>query len=213
MAKKKQTEQLITINKPNFKYLTINIVGTEPLNIHRLGKKLKDEFDARDQNKPIKKKGPRDKQAEFLDSLYYIDSDYKEVPAPKKITKTTHFGFPSSGFKKAMVFACRQFKNLKMAEMRGRFFVLNRFVEIKGKPVIDEFWRRIGGKGPGTGTPDIGVRALFLEWKAKLYIRYNADVISADSIVNLLSTAGFSVGIGEDRPDKSGNTFGMWEIA
>lgn len=212
MAKKEKREQMIVINKPNNKYITLNIVGTEPLNVHRLGKKLKDEFDARDQNKPIKKKGPRNKQAEFQDSLYYIDSNCKEVPAPQKITKTTRFGFPASGFKKAMIFACRQFKNLAMTEMRGRFFVQNHYVEIKGKPVMDEFWRRIGGKGPGTGTPDIGIRAVFSEWTAQLNIKYNADVISAESIANLLSTAGFSVGIGEDRPDKSGNTFGMWEV-
>jgi len=209
MAKEKQ---VIVIKKPNFKYLTINIVGTEPLNVHRLSKKLKEEFDARDKNKPIKKEGSRDKQAEFLNSLYYINSDCEEISEPIKLTKTSRFGFPASGFKKAMVSACRQYKNLKMSEMRGRFFVQNRFVEIKGKPVKDEFWRRIGGKGPGTGTPDIGIRAVFPEWTAQLKIRYNADVISADSIINLLSTAGFSVGIGEDRPDKSGNTFGMWKV-
>lgn len=206
-------EQVITINKPNFKSLILNIKGVTPLNIHRLGKKLKDEFDARDANKPIKKKGARDKKAEFHDSLYYIDKNGDEVDTPKKITSTTKFGFPSSAFKKAMVFAARQYKNIKMTELRGRFFVLNHYVEIKGKPVMDEFWRRIGGKGPGTGTPDIGIRAVFPEWTAQLNIKYNADVISPESIANLLSTAGFSVGIGEDRPDKSGNTYGMWEVA
>ena len=211
MAKKKK-EQVIMIKKPNIDYLKIGIVGDTPVNIHRLGKKLKIEFDARDQNKPIKKQGARDKQAEFMDSLYYIDANHEEVQAPKKITKTTRFGFPSSGFKKAMVFAARQYQNIKMTELRGRFFVMNSFVEIKGTPVKDEFWRRIGGKGPGTGTPDIGVRAVFPKWTATLHIKYNKDVISAESVVNLLQTAGLSVGIGDDRPDKAGNTYGMWHV-
>jgi len=210
MAKKQ--EQVIMIKKPNIDYLKIDIVGDTPVNIHRLSKKLKDEFDARDQNKPIKKRGARDKQVEFMDSLYYIDGKGEEVQMPKKITSSTRFGFPSSGFKKAMVFAARQYQNIKMTELRGRFFVMNSFVEIKGKPVMDEFWRRINSKGPGTGTPDIGVRAVFPKWSATLHIKYNKDVISAESVVNLLQTAGLSVGIGEDRPDKSGNTFGMWHV-
>ena len=210
MAKKQ--EQIIMIKKPNIDYLKIDIVGDTPVNIHRLGKKLKDEFDFRDQNKPIKKRGARDKHTEFMDSLYYINAKCEEVETPKTITPSTKFGFPSSGFKKAMVYAARQYQNIKMTELRGRFFVMNAYVEIKGKPVMDEFWRRIGGKGPGTGTPDIGVRAVFPKWSASLHIKYNKDVISAESVVNLLQTAGLSVGIGEDRPDKAGNTFGMWHV-
>ena len=36
--------------------------------------------------------------------------------------------------------------------------------------------------------------------------------ISAESVVNLLAAAGFAVGLGEDRPDKSGGSFGQWEV-
>ena len=211
MAKKK-AEQKIEIKRPDFRYMDIEIVGERPLNIHRLGKKLEDEFRARDKDKPVKKKQVRDYQAEFEDSLYYIDKNFKETKAPNKITASTRFGFPASGFKKAMVGAGRNFKGVEMTKLRGRFFVENEFVEIKGKPVKDEFWRRIGGKGSGTGTPDIGVRAVFPEWSATLHLKYNADVISAESVINLLYTAGFSDGIGEDRPNKSGNSFGTWTI-
>lgn len=211
MAKKK--EEVIVIAKPNWKNLEISIVGETRLNIHRLGKKLQQEFTDRDQNKPKKKKGPRNLQAEFMDSMYYIDNSFQEVDTPEKIVKSTRFGFPASGFKKAMVSASRSYANLKMTEMRGRVFIMNQYVRIEGKPVMDEFWRRIGGKGPGTGTPDIGIRATFPEWKATLFVKYNADLISAESVVNLLATAGVSVGIGEDRPEKSGNTFGTWRIA
>jgi len=209
----KQKEEAIVVSKPNWKNLEIPIVGETVLNIHRLGKKLQQEFTDRDQNKPKKKNGPRNLQAEFMDSMYYIDNSYQETEMPKAITKTTKFGFPSSGFKKAIVSASRSYANLKMTEMRGRVFVMNSFVRIEGTPVMDEFWRRIGGKGPGTGTPDIGIRAKFPEWKATLFVKYNADLISAESVVNLIATAGLSVGIGEDRAEKSGNTCGMWRVA
>lgn len=214
MAKKKADVGPIELRPPNFTTICVEVVGISTLNVHRLGKKLKIEFDERDAGKPKKKtKGvARDKNAEFMDSLYYINAGGDEIDTPKKITPKTRYGFPASGFKKAMVAACRSYDNIDMTAARGRFFVLGQLVEIKGRPVKDEFWRRIGGKGAGTGTPDIGVRAAFPAWSAKLHIRFNADTISAESVLNLLATAGMSVGIGEDRPGKSGNTFGMWKL-
>lgn len=213
MAKKAKKEDIIVIPKPQYETMNVPIVGDTQLQCHRLGKKMSQEFEDRDYNRP-KKKVPRDYDQEYLDSLYYINADGFEVEAPKKLTKTTRYGFPSSAFKKAMISAARQFSNIKMTELRGRFFVnqFQPFVEIKGKPELQKFWRRIGGKGPGTGTPDNGIRAVFPTWSAMLEIRFLESSISAESIINLLGTAGFSVGVGEDRPDKSGGTFGMWHI-
>jgi len=217
MAKKKKEENVgpVILKAPNFRTIRVKIEGTSPLNVHRLGKKLRIEFEERDAGKPKKgKKGvARDKDAEFRDSLYYIDTNGNEIDMPKKITSKTRYGFPASGFKKAMVSACREYDNLEMTAARGRFFVLGQFVEIKGRPVKDEYWRRIGKvRGSGSGTPDIGVRAAFPSWSAELQIRFNADTISAESVLNLLATAGVCVGIGEDRPGKSGNTFGTWKL-
>lgn len=217
MAKVKEEKAKLEIRvpKPDFKYLQVTIIGDTPINIHRLGKKMQQEFDDRDHGKPKPKKINRDYDKEFIDSLYYIDENGNEIPEPQDpFKKGVRYGFPSSAFKKAMVFAARQFDNLKMTELRGRFFVnLDRpFVEIKGKPEMEKFWRRIGGKGPGTGTPDIGIRAVIKNWSATLTIKYLANVITAESLMNLLSAAGFSVGVGEDRPDKSGGSYGCWHI-
>lgn len=200
----------IILKAPNFRTVRVKIEGTAPLNVHRLGKKLKAEFEERDAGKPKKnKKGvARDKEAEFMESLYFIDADGNEIEAPKKITPKTRFGFPASGFKKAMVAACRSYSNISMAEAKGQFFVLGQFIEIKGRPIKDEFWRRIGP----SCIPGIGVRAVFLTWSAELTISYNADVISVESVLSLAAMAGISVGIGEDRPGKSGNTNGTWKL-
>lgn len=215
MVKSKEKEQVITIPSPKFETLKVRIIGDTPIQIHRLGKKMQIEFEERDHNKPKPKKQSRDYDVEFVDSLYYIDENGNEIEQPTSITKKTKFGFPSSGFKKSMIFAARQFDNITMTELKGRFFVnrTREYVEIKGTPKLDKFWRRIGGKGPGTGTPDIGIRASIFPWCADLEINFLTNVISAESIIHLLSVAGFSVGVGEDRPDKSGGTFGCWHIA
>lgn len=214
MAKKKESK-VITIPAPNYEVMKVRIVGDTPIKIHRLGKKMMQEFEDRDHNRPKPKKAERDYPAEFIDSLYFIDANGFEVAPPKAVKKNTRIGFPSSGFKKAMVSAARQFDNIKMTEIRGRFFVNKEvpFVEIKGNPKLDKFWRRIGGKGPGTGTPDIGIRAIIFPWSAELTIKFLKNTISAESILNLLSVAGFSVGVGEERPDKSGDTGGLFHIA
>jgi hypothetical protein len=214
MAKKK-TDELIELKAPNIKKIDVTIKGITPLNVHRLGKKLKDELEERDKGKPKKRKRGvvRDKQAEFMDSLYFIDKNGNEVKTPNKLSPNTRYGYPASGLKKAMVSACRNYDNMTMAAAKGWFFVLGQFIEIKGRPVLDENWVRIGGNGEGTGTPHLGIRAKFPEWSAKITISYFADLISASSIVNLLATAGQCVGLGEDRPGKKGNTFGMWKIA
>lgn len=213
MAKRQQKQEIV-IEKPKDKIIELTVIGDSPLYVHRLGKKAKEELDNTKEGKKAKKRKPRNYQEEFLDSLHYIDAKGESVfEPPKKLLKTTRYGFPASGFKKAMISAVRQYQNVKMTEVKGVFFILGEFVQIKGTPKLDGFWRRIGGKGPGTGTPDWGIRAKFDKWSAKLTISYTENFISADSIANLLDAAGRCVGIGEDRPEKSGGTFGRWHVA
>lgn len=62
------------------------------------------------------------------------------------------------------------------------------------------------------GTADIRYRGEFREWSADLAIRFNASVLSAEQITNLFNMAGFGVGVGEWRPERSGS-FGMFHVA
>ncbi len=214
----KKQVQIVEIHALNRKELTVNIVGDTPLFVHRLPAKLKIEFEARNEGKSLPKKKIRDRQVEFCESLYWLDKNGNEIVAKKAIGKHRYWGFPASGFKKAAISACRAFKGIKMTEMRGSFHVNGRYVMIEGTPRIqqeqgcDGIWVREGGKGPGTGTPNIRYRAEYPVWSAKLHITYNANMISPEQIYNLFNTAGFSVGVGEDRPDKSGGTGGMFHV-
>ena len=210
--------KIVEIHQLNKKSLTVNLVGDTPLLVHRLAMKLKTEFEARNEGKATPKKKARDNQLEFREALYWLDKDGNEIPAGDDVSKHKYWGFPASGFKKAAIFACRAFKNIKMTEMKGAFHIQGKFVMISGKPRIEQqqgcdgIWVREGGKGPGTGTPNIRYRAEFPDWTASLYIVYNANMITPEQIFNLLNTAGFAVGIGEDRPDKSGGSFGMFHV-
>jgi hypothetical protein len=72
---------------------------------------------------------------------------------------------------------------------------------------------RIGGIAK---TVDIAVRPQWLEWGARLRIKYDADQFSANDVVNLIARAGAQVGVGEGRPDSSssaGMGWGTFEIS
>jgi hypothetical protein len=66
--------------------------------------------------------------------------------------------------------------------------------------------------GPfGKRSADIRFRGEFHDWQIKLKISYNKNAISPEQIAMLINNAGFSVGVGEWRPEKDGShgTFGI----
>src|SRR3546814_12646621 len=95
-----------------------------------------------------------------------------------------------------MVGACR-FVDMKMTEARGAFHIDGEMLTVQGEPRPREDMVRVG-----MGTADIRYRPEFPEWSILAAIKFNASVISAEQIANLLSTAGFAIGIGEWRPDR-----------
>ncbi len=148
-------------------------------------------------NKQLKKatagREAKDPQADFEASLY---------PHPDG-----GHGFPATAFKNAMVRA-GTYTDEKMTFLRGAFYVVGQddMVKIDGTPTPREDMVRVG-----MGTADIRYRGEFKTWSADLVIQFNAKAISPEKIANLISVAGFSVGVGDWRPEKDGS-FGRWTI-
>jgi hypothetical protein len=80
-------------------------------------------------------------------------------------------------------------------------------VKINGEPKMREDMVVIG-----MGSSDLRYRPEFMPWYMDISIKFNADLITPDSIINLLNLAGFGIGLGEWRPEKSGQS-GMFEVA
>ena len=83
-------------------------------------------------------------------------------------------------------------------------------IKVSGKPVMREDMVRLSGPG---NPADFRYRASYEKWSVILNIEYNHDVISPQQIAHLFNNAGFSVGVGENRPGKSGDTWGMFKVA
>jgi hypothetical protein len=108
--------------------------------------------------------------------------------------------------KSAMISACR-FADMKMTIARGAFHIDTEMLEVIGEPRPREDMVRVG-----MGTADIRYRPEFPTWRIPATLRFNADVISAEQLANLLNVAGFGVGIGEWRPEKNGQ-YGRFHVA
>jgi len=162
-------------------------------------------------------KEPKNPDENFLESLYilkmgkivgkFADGERSDDGHPNVRIEGGRFGFPSVGFKAAMVDACTSLKkSITKVQARQSFHVLGELTEIFGTPRMRQDMVRLNGQ-----TADIRFRGAFPEWAAKLQINYNRRALSVSQLTNLLNVAGYAVGVGEFRPSKNG-PYGRFEV-
>ncbi|MCW5615844.1 MAG: hypothetical protein KIT32_12045 [Rhodocyclaceae bacterium] len=184
----------IELPKLNLQRMEIMLVGDSPLITHKWSEKAKKEMLDKQMKKAKTAKEAKDPERDFQESLYeHPDGGY---------------GFPVIGFKAAAVTACTSVANITKVMARQSFHIDGELAKIIGPaPRKREDMVRIG-----MGTADIRYRGEFWPWATRLMVIHNANVMSAEQIVNLLNTAGFGVGVGEWRPEKDGQ-YGRFHVA
>jgi hypothetical protein len=193
MAKKIEESAVAELRPINVKRVVLELEGDTALIVHAWSEKAKREMLEKQMKKAKAAKEAKDPQKDYEQAFY-------RLPDGKP-------GFPTIAFKAAAVSAGGRFSDgLKMTELRGSFFIEGEMVEVIGKPRMREDMVRIG-----MGTADIRYRPEFPQWSVKLPIRYNADKISIDQLVNIFNLAGFGVGVGEWRPERDGQ-YGMFHV-
>ncbi len=213
---KKKEANVIEIPAINKKHCQIRIVGKTPIIVHRFSEKIQRQILDKMKKKAKQAKPAKDPEQEYRDSLYWLDKEGgMRLPDGDPSKHKYGFGMPSRAFKKAMVSACRSIEGVNMTLARNAFHIMNEFT-----PLLNHNFKtfatprrrteplRIQGK-----SMDIRSRGEFVSWAAILSIEFNGNVITAEQIMNLVNVAGFGVGVGEDRPDKTGGIQGMFEVA
>lgn len=199
MPKKATTEQ-ISIPKIDVRELTIAVVGDSSLVCHKWSKKAKQQMLDKQMGRAKQAKEKKDPERDYRESLYVIEED-------PDCFEDGVFGFPAVAFKSAAVDACSYVEGLTKVAARGTMHVVGDLVVINGRPNMREDMVRIS-----MGTADIRYRGEFQQWSAVLKLRYNAGVLTAEQITNLFNVGGFSVGVGEGRPQKD-QSWGMFHVA
>ena len=213
MKKEKQiTTQAVRITPPNMQVGEIWIKGTAPLVVHKFSEKAKkmirEQQEAGSTSKSKRKKEAKDFHQCFMEARH--------------ISMEGWDGFSASAIRNACISACR-LVGYKMTYAKLSLFVIaDGWDKEEGSPLIRiigheprqlESMVRIGGIQK---TVDIAVRPQWLEWGARLRIRYDADQFTASDIVNLVARVGAQCGICEGRPDSSNSAgcgWGTFEVS
>lgn len=209
MATATKEEVGITLPRLDLRLMEVTIIGDSPLIVHAWSAKAKREMLDKQMKKAKSAKEAKDPRADFESSLYRLGDG---------------FGFPSIGFKAAAVTACTSVAGITKIAARQAFHILGEDIDVLGafegtKARVNLV--RIGGGEPsmredmvrvGMGTADLRYRGEFADWHAKVLVRFNANVLSEEQLLNIINVAGFAVGVGEWRPEKDGMN-GMFHVA
>ncbi len=201
-AKPKEMAQVPTLDRRQF---AIQIVGTTPLIVHAFSADTHKAIADKQQKKAKVARAARDPHAEYLGCFYMMPG------SPPPLSKGARYGIPASGFRKAIISACRYLGDMTMTFAKGAVFVLDDgggMVELDAsEPKMRTDTVRIGVGG----TLDLRYRPEFEHWQCRLRVEYNHSIISPEQIINMFHHAGFHVGWGEWRPEKGGSN-GMFEV-
>jgi hypothetical protein len=195
MAFTKKDEGVAVIKPANIVRTTLRIRGTAPYVQNKFSHKqrlkmMADMATPKAQKKARSERPPRDYGDDFKQAQH-LTADYRN-------------GIPCSAFRGAMIDACRTV-GLVMTKGKMSIFVIHDDVDVDdGTPLV-----LIDAEAPerteslvrnDNGSADIRIRPMWREWAANVTLEFDADMISPDSVVNLLDRAGRQVGIGEGRP-------------
>lgn len=219
-----EPDKSIFIQPLNTAMIRFKLEGASPLVLHAFGAKARMQMLEQQMGK---KKSPvreaRCPEEEYLNAFYWIDPT--EPPEPDKVENDIKYydkkridkilenatlGMPVTGIKNAMISAARN-TSLKMTALRQQLFVTSPdhhdMVIINGKPQMDNRIVRVGKKQPMER-----FRPMFVEWSTEVNVEWDANVLNADIIGNLLAIAGHYVGLCEGRPEKSALSWGRFKV-
>lgn len=189
---KTQEKLIVQIPPMSVKVVEVTIIGDSPLICHKWSDRAKRQMLDKQMKRAATAKEAKDPEKDYEETLYHHPAG--------------GYGFPAVAFKSAAVDACSHVSDITKVQARGAFHIIGDMVKVEGKPNPREDMVKIG-----MGVADIRYRAEFRKWSATLRIRYNAGLLSAEQIINLLNTAGFAIGVGDWRPEKNGS-FGMFHV-
>jgi hypothetical protein len=199
----KQAE-MITVTAPDFRTVEFMIRGTSPYVQLRFSEKARLAIEAT-QKAGSAGKAKKNREAKDFDDLY-----------TQAMHKTTEgkYGIPATAFRNAMISACRTI-GVTMTRAKLAVFVEADAYDKDGTPLVflkGEPKAHHSHVRNDSGVIDIRVRPMWEKWTAKVRVRFDASMISATDVANLLMRVGMQVGIGEGRPDSKDSAGMGWGL-
>lgn len=195
---KMKTEQKINLKPLKLGKLKLEVVGKSPYLPEPMDIAVLDRYDKKKSKQTYT---PDDlSEEEKAKEKYYYTEDGKK-------------GIPARAFYNAMIKASSYIFTKSEGGMRnvkeGVRVVGNILPLTYKKETKVEHWGRMSGR---TKAPRKIIRNAFHDWKCTLEIEYNQSQLSAEHIVNILNWAGFHIGVGGFRKEKTGS-YGSFYIS
>lgn len=193
----------VKVDRVEKEILRLYVVGTSPMICNRMSEKVKRELLL-----PAGRKDSTQKQTtlkhnpleEFAASPYRLESD--EEP--------TLLAVMASAFKGAMCTAALDVPGAKKAQIGRLVYVEGEMVPVYGVPML---FMSVTRSADMNKTPDVRTRAILPRWAAAIDVSFVSPIIKAETVVNLLSAAGITSGIGDWRPEKGKGDYGQFRLA
>lgn len=195
---KANTSGVILIQPVRQNTLEVALLGLSPLIQHRMAAKGLREllFPAPPRNRAEKAATLKhDPLWEFADAAMILP------------TGPTLLGMPSTAFKKALMTAALDMPGSTKSQIGRLVYVEDEHTGIYGIPHIFSTVVRNSGLNR---TPDVRTRPILPHWAAVIRITYVTPLITEQGVLNLLTGAGTTAGVGDFRPEKGAGAFGRF---
>lgn len=197
-----QKDDSINILEVEQGQLTVYVLGTSPLIMNRMSEKARRELLMPSGRKSAATRASslkHDPIQEFRASPYILRGDQNP----------TYLGVMSSAFKGAMGVAALDLPGATKSKIGRLVYVEGDYVPIWGEP---QLFMSITRSADINKTPDVRTRAIIPQWAAKLEIKHVSSIIKPPAVLNLLSAAGITAGVGDWRPEKGKGAYGRFEM-
>ena len=190
-------EKIINLKKLELGLIKVKVIGNSPFLPEPMDMAVLERY-----NKI------KSKQGYFKDDI----SEEEKVKAKFYYTADGKPGILARAFYNSMIRASSYLFEIKQGGMRN----IKEGITVKGdvlplkfkKQSVVTHWGRTSGM---KGSPRKIMRNQFDDWSVELIIEYNKNNLSAEQIINVLNWAGFHIGVGGFRKEKTGN-YGSFHI-
>jgi hypothetical protein len=190
-------EQQINVKQLNVATIKVKVIGDSPYMPEPMDVAVLERYDKK-----------RSKQTYTKDDI----SEYDKVKEKYYYTSDGQKGVPARAFYNAMIRASSYLFDKKDGGMRNikeGILVLGDVLPLTySNEEVLEHWGRTSGQSKA---PRKILRNSFNDWSCELTIRYNESQLSPEQLFNILNWAGFHIGVGAFRKEKTGN-FGAFHV-
>jgi len=187
----KETKEKVNLKTLKIGVLKVEIIGTSPYMPEPMDLEMLERYDKKSSKQTYEK-----------------DTQSAEEKAKKKFyyTDDGEYGIPARQFYNAMIRGSSYLYDRNSGGMRifrEGINIIGNILPLKYKKLTQaQMWGRSSGMSKA---PMKIVRNQFHDWRCILEIQYNQNQLSAEEIINVLQHAGFYVGVGAFRKEKTGN--------